>query len=228
MTMSSLRVLVVDAPPQSGGPAERVARALDAAGFTVRITVPGEPAGDAAARFRPDVAVVCDGAAEAGTVRQELEGDFGVPVLVVADGTIDVRDPAGLTDGAHPAASPATLAAGDLVVDLGGRIALRAEEPLPLTQREFELLAFLVRNRNRVCTREALLAAVWHNEPVTPNAIEALVSKLRAKLERRGPRVVHTVRGIGYVLRVEGTSPFDVRRQASVGGHREARYRPWS
>jgi DNA-binding response OmpR family regulator len=112
-----------------------------------------------------------------------------------------------------PSSSP-TLEAGDLVVDEAGRLALRADEPLDLTRLEFDLLAYFVRNRNRVQTREALLAAVWRNEPVTPNAIEAVVSKLRIKLEAHGPRLIHTVRGVGYVLRVAGTSPFDLRRHS--------------
>jgi DNA-binding response OmpR family regulator len=241
--MSSLRVLVVGDPTDQWGPLPAVAAALEEAGFSVRVAGGDDAAGVAAATFRPDVAVLA-GPAPDGTIaaaRRTLEQDHGVPVLVVesdggpvaagpqdgraarGNGDAPTRPPAaaGLADLAETLArsaggAPATLAVGDIVVDVVGRIALRNDEPLALTQREFDLLVHLVRNRNRVVAREALLASVWNNEAVTPNAIEALVSKLRAKLEAAGTRVIHTVRGIGYVLRIEGTSPFDLRRQAIV------------
>jgi DNA-binding winged helix-turn-helix (wHTH) protein len=119
------------------------------------------------------------------------------------------REPASLPapPGAGAGAGPASLAgrtvtAGDLVVCVDARVARRAGEALDLTRIEFDLLVELLRHRNRVVTREALLNGVWHHEPVTANAIEARVSRLRAKLERRGPRMIHTVRDVGYVLHV--------------------------
>jgi two-component system OmpR family response regulator len=173
---------------------------------------------------------------QAVVVVDALARDHGVPVVVVDSG-FGAAIPPGGDRGAAPAdgitvvdddapvvtrltsvlrgryaGESSTLEAGDIVIDEAGRLALRADEPLDLTRLEFDLLVYFVRHRNRVLNRTALLAAVWHNEPVTPNAIEALVSKLRAKLEAEGPRVIHTVRGVGYVLRVEGTSPFDVRK----------------
>jgi DNA-binding response OmpR family regulator len=242
--MSSLRVLVVGQPADGSGPLSAVTAALEQAGFSVRVAAGDEAPGAVAATFRPDVAVVAGPPADRSltVARRMLERDHGVPVLVVDqdDGAVPVptRDgdghgtrideapvatvpAAGLADLAEALArtgpsSSSTLAVGDIVVDLAGRLALRNDEPLPLTQREFDLLVYLVRNRNRVVAREALLVSVWHNEAVTPNAIEALISKLRGKLEAAGPRVIHTIRGIGYVLRIEGTSPFDQRRQAIV------------
>jgi two-component system OmpR family response regulator len=236
MVTSPRRVLIVE----PGHPDERVvaelAAALETAGFSVRVVLPDESAADAAARFRPEMAVVALGSSASagdesvGSVVHRLRTDHGLPVVLVepqaptaADRlAADPSEPADRLAGSpvvqtvaaligNTGADPA-LEAGDLVVDESARVALRADEPLDLTRLEFDLLAYFVRNRNRVLSREALLSSVWRNMPVTPNAIEAVVSKLRAKLEESGPRLIHTVRGIGYVLRVEGTSPFDLRR----------------
>jgi DNA-binding winged helix-turn-helix (wHTH) protein len=106
---------------------------------------------------------------------------------------------AGATEPDEPVAG-VTVTVGDLVVCADARIARRAGQRLDLTRIEFDLLVEFLRNRNRVLTKDALLASVWNHEPVTPNAIEARVSRLRAKLEQAGPRVIHTVRGVGYVL----------------------------
>jgi DNA-binding response OmpR family regulator len=116
--------------------------------------------------------------------------------FAVAPDARDVRDGAAPTD----AASAPVIATGDLVVMPEARAASRAGEDLELTRIEFDLLYELLRHANRVLTKETLLHRVWRHEPVTANAIEARVSRLRAKLERRGPRVIHTVRGVGYVL----------------------------
>jgi DNA-binding response OmpR family regulator len=242
MVPNARRVLLVDDGQAAVPAVVDIAAALELAGFTVRIAGAGdEPPTAVAARFRPDVAVVSvgsdvsSGADELSTVVHSLRSDHGVPVLVVgSDDAVADRAPlamlqTGATGRARaepvvsqlasvlhetPQAGSPTLEAGDVVVDEAGRLALRADEPLDLTRLEFDLLAYFVRNRNRVVSREALMSSVWRGVPVTPNAVEAVVSKLRAKLERLGPRLVHTVRGVGYVLRVQGTSPFDLRRHA--------------
>jgi DNA-binding response OmpR family regulator len=126
----------------------------------------------------------------------------GCPVRrIVADGP---GGTGGAVDTGSPASTvtppPSSVAAGDLVVIPESRIARRRGEDLHLTRIEFDLLVELLRHVNRVLTKEALLRSVWQHEPVTANAIEARVSRLRAKLERLGPRLIHTVRGVGYVL----------------------------
>src|SRR5258708_5453590 len=80
---------------------------------------------------------------------------------------------------------------------------LRAERPIDLTQREFELLEYLMRNERIVISRQRLLDEVWGYDPFsTTNTIEVFVSNLRRKLEADGePRLLHTIRGAGYVLR---------------------------
>ena len=80
---------------------------------------------------------------------------------------------------------------------------VRGERPVELTQREFELLEYLMRNERIVVPRQRLLEEVWGYDPfATTNTIEVFVSNLRRKLEAGGePRLLHTIRGAGYVLR---------------------------
>ena len=79
----------------------------------------------------------------------------------------------------------------------------RGERQVELTQREFELLEYLMRNERIVISRQRLLDEVWGYDPFsTTNTIEVFVSNLRRKLEAEGePRLLHTIRGAGYVLR---------------------------
>ena len=80
----------------------------------------------------------------------------------------------------------------------------RRARTIDLTQREFELLEYLMRNERIVISRQRLLDEVWGYDPFsTTNTIEVFVSNLRRKLEAGGePRLLHTIRGAGYVLRV--------------------------
>ena len=80
----------------------------------------------------------------------------------------------------------------------------RGDRKIDLTQREFELLEYLMRNERLVISRQKLLEEVWGYDPFSiTNTIEVFVSNLRRKLEAGGePRLLHTVRGAGYVLRV--------------------------
>jgi two-component system response regulator MprA len=74
---------------------------------------------------------------------------------------------------------------------------------VPLTRREFDLLALFLDNPGTVLARERLLTEAWgFRSPVETNAIDVYVGYLRRKLEEGGePRLIHTVRGVGYVLR---------------------------
>jgi DNA-binding response OmpR family regulator len=91
----------------------------------------------------------------------------------------------------------------DTMLDEGARRVERGRHPIDLTRKEFELLAHLLRNQGMVQERATLLESVWGSTSYNPNVIEVTVSSLRQKLERHGPRIVHTVRGIGYVCRAE-------------------------
>lgn len=92
---------------------------------------------------------------------------------------------------------------GDTMLDEGSRLVERSRHPIDLTRKEFDLLAHLLRNHGLVQERAALLESVWGSQSYNPNVIEVTVSSLRHKLEEHGPRLIHTVRGIGYVGRTE-------------------------
>ncbi|MFE7859419.1 response regulator transcription factor [Streptomyces sp. NPDC057403] len=104
----------------------------------------------------------------------------------------------------RPPAGEVLRVAG-LVIDPAARTAERDGRPLELTRREFELLQVLARNAGIVLTRDQLLDRVWgYDFDVRTDAVDTFVSYLRRKLEADGrPRLVHTVRGVGFVLRQE-------------------------
>ncbi|MBO3752671.1 response regulator transcription factor [Streptosporangiaceae bacterium NEAU-GS5] len=114
-----------------------------------------------------------------------------------------LRRSSATTGAAADAAGEAAVRVGDLVLDPGGRNAVLAGRPLPLTRREFDLLEVLARNAGIVLSREVLLDRVWgYDFAVTHNAVETFIGYLRRKLEASGePRILETVRGVGYVLR---------------------------
>jgi two-component system OmpR family response regulator len=93
------------------------------------------------------------------------------------------------------------LEIGDLVVDVDGQRVTRAGRPIDLTATELKLLTFLAGRSEKVVGKAQLLAAVWGYDDYAANLVEVHVSALRRKLEAHGPRLLHTVRGSGYVLR---------------------------
>ncbi len=95
------------------------------------------------------------------------------------------------------------VAIGSLVVDIPGYRVHRGGVDIDLTKREFELLAILARNKGVVLTRERLLELVWGYDFVADtNVVDVFVGYLRRKLESDGsPRILHTVRGVGFVVR---------------------------
>jgi DNA-binding response OmpR family regulator len=104
----------------------------------------------------------------------------------------------------RPPRGMAPLRVGDLMLNPDTHEVSRGERRIELTQREFELLEYLMRNERLVISRQKLLDEVWGYDPFSiTNTIEVFVSNLRRKLEADGePRLLHTVRGAGYVLRV--------------------------
>lgn len=101
------------------------------------------------------------------------------------------------------ARTPVSLTAGPLIFDTVGRIARSECGALDLTRRESDLLELLMRKAGMVVRRAAIEEAIYSfNETVTPNAVDAVVSRLRRKLEAAGAQgLLHTVRGVGYILR---------------------------
>ena len=117
------------------------------------------------------------------------------------------------------------LWAGDTMLDEGSRLVHRRGGHVELTRKEFALLAHLLRHVGMVQERPVLLEAVWSSTSYNPNVIEVTMSSLRHKLEEQGPRILHTVRGVGYVCRpdapVAGSLPALRDRRASLLHERE-------
>lgn len=90
------------------------------------------------------------------------------------------------------------IQAGDIVVDEQAGLATRAGSPLDLTPTELRLLAYLVRHRGVVLSKHQLLTQVWGYDAYDPNVVEVHISAMRRKLEGHGPRILRTVRGLGY------------------------------
>jgi DNA-binding response OmpR family regulator len=97
--------------------------------------------------------------------------------------------------------TPGATSVGDLVVDAQARTVRYAEQPVELSATEFDLLLTLARRPGQVLSKKRLLALVWDFDSYDDNLVEVYVSAVRRKLEQHGPRIVHTVRGAGYVLR---------------------------
>jgi two-component system, OmpR family, response regulator MprA len=219
------RLLVVDDDPDVRDSLER---ALRHAGYTVTTAVHGADALDALARSPVDLIVLdvlmpmVDGFDACRRLRER--GD-ATPVLVLtARDAIDDRV-AGLEAGADdylvkPFALRELLARirallrrsqaphdvigyANLTLDLTTRTVLRAGREIPLTRTEFGLLELLLRNAEHVLSYELILDEVWdYGEAPASNALQVFVAFLRRKLEADGlPRLVHNVRGVGYVLR---------------------------
>ena len=109
-----------------------------------------------------------------------------------------------LRRGSRNGSEASSFSLADLGVDLLRREVKRDGVVLELSQREFDLLAFLIREPERVHSRQAILEAVWGAPFIgDPNLLDVYVGYLRRKIERSGlPQLIHTVRGVGFTLRV--------------------------
>ena len=99
---------------------------------------------------------------------------------------------------------PKPLELGDLQMKLMERSVLRSGREIHLSQREFELLLFLVRNAEKVQSRQTILDAVWGTPFIgDPNTLDVYMGYLRKKVEAPGEaQLLHTVRGVGFMARV--------------------------
>jgi DNA-binding response OmpR family regulator len=168
---------------------------------------------------------VMDGLAVARRLRQ-ARNQTPILMLTARDSTADVID--GLDQGADdyltkpfrfdvllarlravsrrgPVPRPVRLQVGDLVLNTASRQVLRGNRPVRLTRTEYSLLEFLMRRAGRVVSRDAILDGVWGlDKDVGANTLEAFIRLLRTKIDHgRAPKLIHTVRGVGYCLREE-------------------------
>ena len=162
-------------------------------------------------------------------IRQLRQERIGTPILVLsARSSVDDRV-TGLSGGADdyltkpfsfaelvarlqalvrrasstPTVPATTLSYADLSLDLLSRRATRGDQKIDLQAKEFALLEYLLRNPERVLSKTMILSRVWDYafDPQT-NVVDVLVSRLRTKVDRGFERkLIHTIRGVGYVLR---------------------------
>jgi two-component system, OmpR family, response regulator len=215
------RVLVVE---DSETIREMVGEALTDAGYHADACRDGDGLEDALDGLRPDLVVLDvmlpgrDGFELIDVIRDW--GDAGIVLITARDGLDDrlrgldggaddyVVKPFELAELVSRVSAvlrrrgrlPRALQVGDLMLDADAGIAVRAGQPLDLTATELRLLQFLVEQRSRIVSAGQILNAVWGYDAYDPNLVQVHVSGLRRKLEAHGPRILHTVRGIGYRL----------------------------
>src|SRR3954447_4404771 len=223
--MASPRVLVVEDDADIAGV---LRRSLGMAGYEVRIAGDGEDALEQSVVFEPDAVVLDLGLPKLDGVEvcRRLRADGDVPILVLTARDALESRVEGLDSGAddylvkpfereellarmrallrrRPPRGSASLVTADLALNPDTHEVTRGDRQIDLTAREFELLEYMMRNERLVVSRQALLDDVWGYHPFAEtNTIDVFVSNLRRKLEAAGePRLLHTVRGAGYVLR---------------------------
>src|ERR1700710_53228 len=203
-------------------------RSLRNEGYEVRTSADGVAALDVATGFVPDLVVLDLGLPRLDGVevcrRLRAEGD--VPILMLTARAETEDRVSGLDSGAddylvkpferqellarirallrrRPPRGAASLEVADLQLNPDTREVRRGGRETELPNREFELLEFLMRNERLVISRERLLDEVWGYDPMAAtNTIDVFISNLRRKLEAGDePRLLHTKRGAGYVLK---------------------------
>jgi DNA-binding response OmpR family regulator len=204
-------------------------RALRLEGFAVEVAEDGRRALELVDEHRPEVIVldvVMPHLSGVRVVSRLREQGIDTPVCILSARDETEDRVAGLEAGADdyvvkpfeleelvarlrallrrvPSTDTDLIRIGDLIVDPSQRIANRGGRVVELTRREFELLEELARHRGVVLSRQQLLERVWgYDFEVDGNVVDVFVGYLRRKLEADGePRIIHTVRGVGFVLR---------------------------
>ena len=204
-----------------------IAAALGGAGFDVRAAADGTSAVDTVASFRPDLVLLdigLPGGVDGLTVARKIRATDNVLLVFVTGAGAEQERLRGFEVGADdyivkPVFIPELVArvramlrrsnqagravwrVGDLTVDEDAHTVTMCDQPVELTALEFSLLACLCRTPGRVISKVQLLTEVWGFDHFSLNVVEVHVSALRKKLEAHGPRVVQTVRNVGYVVR---------------------------
>jgi len=222
-----MRILVVD---DDAGIRDSLERALRREGYIVTTAPDGEAALEAVADGAPDALILdvsmprLDGL----SVCRRLRADGNsVPILVLTARHSLGDRVAGLDAGADdylvkpfaleelfarlrallrraaPTEGAGILKLGDLVLDPGARTVSRGDRSIELTRTEYELLELFLRNPGQVLTRDLIFERVWgYDFGATSNSLDVYIGYLRRKTELEAlPRLIHTVRGVGYVAR---------------------------
>ena len=226
MTTAAPRVLVVDDEETI---LHAVLEALTARGFHAIGRPSGADFATAVRGFRPDLAIldVMLPGSDGFNLARQLQTVHPTPVLFLTARTAPSDVLRGFDNGADDYVTKpflveellarvtailkrvgrlqsTTMQVGDLVVDESAAVARRGATNLDLTATELRLLVHFVRTPGRVWSKTQLLSQVWGYESYDPNLVEVHVSSLRRKLEVDGaPRLLHTVRGLGYTIRAE-------------------------
>jgi len=221
---TGLRVLLVEDDPLVR---EVLSAALAGAGYEVQAEIDGSRVERAVAMFLPDIALIdlhLGDSVNGITVARRLRATKEIP-FVFLTGATGIEDVLAAFDvgGDDYVVKPFVMAEllvrmkavlrrwgrighsvlqiSDLVIDMEAHSAVRAGRPIDLTHREFSLLATLAQHPGIVLSKVQLLTQVWGFEHYDLNLVEVHICALRRKLEEHGDRLIHTVRGVGYVLR---------------------------
>jgi two-component system, OmpR family, response regulator len=217
------RLLVVDDEPTVR---ELLAATLRFAGFTVTSAATGSEAVAAAEREAPDLVLLdvmlpdLDGF----EVVRRLRARAQVPVLFLTARDAPEDKVNGLTLGGddyvtkpfnleeliarirailrRTGGTAGLLVCGDLTLDPDGHLVRRGDAPIRLSPTEFRLLHYLMRHAGRVVSKAQILDQVWHYDfGGDPSIVDTYISYLRRKVDTGDPKLLHTVHGVGYVLR---------------------------
>lgn len=238
----SERILVIDHNPMM---TRQLKHNLFSEGFTVLTAGTGEAGLTLARDYPPDLVtldVALPGTDGTEVLRSLREADPGVPVIVLAEQAAPDDQVRWLEAGADDyvtkpftfavllariravlrrqhAFHPVIITFADLTIDLNSHQAWRGKREIVLTSLEFKLLLTFLEHPQQVLAKETLLDWVWLSDfHGGPNIVEVYVKQLRQKLEAEGePRLLHTLRGAGYILREAPTSSVSAGARSTGG-----------
>ncbi|MBV8464131.1 MAG: response regulator transcription factor [Acidimicrobiales bacterium] len=224
----SARILVVDDEPNI---AELLSAALSFEGYQVGVASTGAEAIEQVRTFRPNLVMLdvmlpdFDGTEVCRRLRNQGE-QMPIVFLTARDATQEKVEGLSMGDdyvtkpfsieelmarvgailrraGEVAAADTATVQFADLTMNVDTHEVWRADQPVDLTATEFNLLRYLLENARRVISKSELLDNVWGFEfRGDPNIVETYISYLRKKIDDREPPLIHTIRRVGYTLRL--------------------------
>jgi DNA-binding response OmpR family regulator len=226
--MAMQRLLVIDDDP---GVTNLLRRGLSYEGFAVDTAASGPAGLNVAREYYPDLVILdimMPGMDGLEVLRRLRSADDQLPILMLTGRDAPSDQVAGLETGADDymvkpfsldvllahvhsllrrkeTERPAVMHFGDLGLDAGTRRAQRGSRQIDLTGTEYDLLYAFLEHPRQVLSKEALMQRVWGCEfRYDDNIVEVYIKQLRQKLEAGGePRLIHTLRGAGYVLREE-------------------------